>query len=76
MIPDYLKEGLPNPDIMPVKIMISKIPEKAERPPPVTFDKILKELYQEKLLSDRAKLIKQSYKKKPKLKKLKIINKI
>jgi hypothetical protein len=30
-------------------MMISRIPKKAERPPPVTFDKILKELYQDKI---------------------------
>ena len=44
-MPEYLKEDLPDPDLMPVKLMISKIPKKADWPPPITFDKILHVLY-------------------------------
>mgnify|MGYP001110581733 CR=1 FL=1 len=54
-MPDYMYEGLPNPDLMPTKLMISNMPENLDKPPAEDFDAILKQLYKEKLIADRGK---------------------
>ena len=38
----YMYEGLPDPNLMPVKLMISNVPENLERPPAENFDGVLK----------------------------------
>jgi hypothetical protein len=46
-------EGLPNPDMLPTKLVVANWPNNIDRPPPEGFDEILRQLYKKKILKDR-----------------------
>ena len=46
-------EGLPDPDMLPTKLFVSKWPEHIDRPPPEGFNEILRHQYKKKYLKDR-----------------------
>jgi hypothetical protein len=44
-VPFYLREDFPDPQLLPAKELIAKMPEHVERPPAEKFDIILSNLF-------------------------------
>ena len=51
--PQYMFEGLPDPDMLPTKLFVAKWPENIDRPPPEGFNEILRHEYKKKYIKDR-----------------------